>query len=111
MNASSHRRRYIIFDFDSTLVQMESFPELARIALKNHAERAQRLVTIERTTELTASGKMSMADGIALRIELLDGHRVHLEALVRSLKRAVTSARGPGPSATTSSRTKCVSPA
>jgi D-3-phosphoglycerate dehydrogenase len=82
---------YIVFDFDSTLVQVESLPELARITLKNHSERVRRLAAIENITELTASGKMSMAEGIAARIELLDGHRDHLEALVRSLKRSMTT--------------------
>jgi D-3-phosphoglycerate dehydrogenase len=80
----------IVFDFDSTLVQFESFPELARISLKNHPERADRLAEIERITELTASGGMSMGKGIALRIDLLDGHRKHLEKLSRSLKRSMT---------------------
>ena len=63
----------ILFDFDSTLVQVESFPELARISLKNHPQRVERLMEIERITDLTASGKMSMTEGIARRIELLDG--------------------------------------
>jgi D-3-phosphoglycerate dehydrogenase len=80
----------VVFDFDSTLVQFESFPELARISLKNHPERADRLAEIERITELTASGGMSMVKGIALRIGLLDGHRKHLEKLARSLKRSIT---------------------
>jgi D-3-phosphoglycerate dehydrogenase len=90
MRSKSPSPCHIIFDFDSTLVQVESLPELARISLKNHPERTERLAEIERITELTASGQMSMAEGIALRIELLDAHRSHIEALVRSLKRTLT---------------------
>ncbi len=82
--------RNFIGDFDSTLVQGESFPELARISLRKHPDRTARLEAIERITDLTASGQMSMADGIALRIGLLDGHRNHIETLVRSLKRQLT---------------------
>ncbi len=83
-------KRYYIFDFDSTLVGVESLPELARISLKNHPERRQRLAEIERITELTANGQMSMAEGIALRIELLDAKRNHLDGLIRVLKRALS---------------------
>ena len=83
-------KRYYIFDFDSTLVQVESLPELARVSLKNHPERAERLREVERITELTATGEMSMAEGIALRIELLNGHQKHLDSLTRVLKRSIS---------------------
>jgi D-3-phosphoglycerate dehydrogenase len=81
---------YFVFDFDSTLVQAESFPELARISLRHHPERAERLGEVERITELTATGEMSMEDGIRRRIELSAAHRKHLESLVRVLKRSIT---------------------
>jgi D-3-phosphoglycerate dehydrogenase len=81
---------YFVFDFDSTLVQVESFPELARISLRHHPERAERLREVERITELTATGEMSMEEGIARRIELSAAHRKHLESLVRVLKRSIT---------------------
>lgn len=87
---TSRNQRYYVFDFDSTLVQVESLPELARVSLKNHPERAERLREVERITELTANGKMSMAEGISLRIELLGAHEKHLERLGRSLKRTIS---------------------
>jgi len=83
-------RRHYVFDFDSTLVSVETLPELARLSLKSHPERTERLHEVERITELTATGGMSMAEGIALRIELLDAHRKHIDALVRVLKRAIS---------------------
>jgi D-3-phosphoglycerate dehydrogenase len=82
--------RHFVFDFDSTLVQVESLPELARISLRNHPERVERLREVERITELTASGKMSMAEGIALRIELASAHRKHVDSLIRVLRRSLT---------------------
>jgi D-3-phosphoglycerate dehydrogenase / 2-oxoglutarate reductase len=82
--------RHFVFDFDSTLVQVESLPELARISLKHHPERVERLREVERITELTANGKMSMAEGIALRIELASAHRKHIDSLVRVLRRSLT---------------------
>jgi D-3-phosphoglycerate dehydrogenase len=82
--------RFYVFDFDSTLVQVESFPELARISLRHHPERTERLAEVERITELTATGEMSMAEGIALRIELASAHRKHVDSLVRVLKRSIT---------------------
>ena len=90
MTRDKRDRRYYVFDFDSTLVQVESLPELARVSLKNHPERAERLREVERITELTATGKMSMAEGIAIRIELLNGHRKHLDSLARVLKRSIS---------------------
>ena len=82
--------RHFVFDFDSTLVQVESLPELARISLRHHPERAERLREVERITELTATGQMSMAEGIALRIELSSAHRKHVDSLIRMLKRSLT---------------------
>jgi D-3-phosphoglycerate dehydrogenase / 2-oxoglutarate reductase len=82
--------RHFVFDFDSTLVQVESLPELARISLKHHPERAERRSEVERITELTATGNMSMAEGIALRIELASAHRKHVASLVRVLRRSLT---------------------
>ncbi len=81
---------YYVFDFDSTLVQVESLPELARISLRHHPKRAARIAEVEHITELTANGQMSMAEGIALRIELLNAHQKHLESLIRVLKRSLT---------------------
>lgn len=81
---------YYVFDFDSTLVQVESLPELARISLRHHPRRAARIAEVEHITELTANGQMSMAEGIALRIELLNAHQKHLESLIRVLKRSLT---------------------
>jgi D-3-phosphoglycerate dehydrogenase / 2-oxoglutarate reductase len=81
---------YFVFDFDSTLVQVESLPELARISLRHHPERAERLSEVERITELTTTGAMSMAEGIALRIDLASAHRKHVDSLTRTLKRAIT---------------------
>lgn len=81
---------FFIFDFDSTLVQSESLPELARISLRHHPERAERLREVERLTELTATGKMSMEEAIALRIELASAHRKHVESLIRVLRRSLT---------------------
>jgi D-3-phosphoglycerate dehydrogenase len=82
--------RYFVFDFDSTLVQVESLPELARISLRHHPERSERLREVERITELTATGKMSMVEGIARRIELASAHRKHVDSLVRVLRRSLT---------------------
>jgi len=82
--------RHFIFEFDSTLVQVESLPELARISLKHHPERVERLREVERITELTATGKMSMAEGLTLRLELASAHRKHVDSLVRVLRRSLT---------------------
>jgi D-3-phosphoglycerate dehydrogenase / 2-oxoglutarate reductase len=79
-----------VFDFDSTLVQVESLPELARISLRHHPERAERLEEVERITELTTTGGMSMAEGIALRINLASAHRKHVDSVIRVLKRSIT---------------------
>jgi D-3-phosphoglycerate dehydrogenase len=82
--------RQFIFDFDSTLVQVESLPELARLSLRHHPERAERLREVERITELTANGEMSMEEGITLRIQLAAAHRKHIESLIRVLRRSLT---------------------
>lgn len=50
----------------------------------------QRLEEVERITELTTTGQMSMAEGISLRIELASAHRKHVDGLIRVLKRSLT---------------------
>ncbi len=77
--------RYFIFDFDSTLIQVESLPEPARASLRHHLERSERLAEVERIIELTGTGRTSMSDGI----ELLNGRRKHIDSVVRILKRAI----------------------
>mgnify|MGYP001204385320 CR=1 FL=1 len=50
-------RQHYVFDFDSTLVSVETLPELARLSLKSHPERTERLHEVERITEL--EGKLA----------------------------------------------------
>ena len=65
-NAAGH-----VLDFDSILVPIESIPYLARISLRHRPKRVLRIPEVEHITDLTTNGKTSMAECIALRIEIL----------------------------------------
>ena len=75
-----------IFDFDSTLTQVEGLEELATIALAGHPEALRRLEEIERLTEGAMNGSMPFAEALAKRVNLLSANARHLGPLVESLK-------------------------
>lgn len=48
-----NKRPIYVFDFDSTLISLESLDELASIALAGHPERAARMAALR---EITSQG-------------------------------------------------------
>jgi D-3-phosphoglycerate dehydrogenase / 2-oxoglutarate reductase len=86
MNTEKH----FVFDFDSTFVQVEALEELAAISLKNHRQRDKRMKEIGRLTHLGVDGKIPFNESLDKRVALLEGQLVHIDALVKVLKRKVS---------------------
>ena len=81
---------HYVFDFDSTLTQVEAFEELAEIALKKNAEKNKIIQKIKEITDLGIDGKISFTQSLEQRIQLLHAHKDHLEILVKRLKKKIS---------------------
>jgi D-3-phosphoglycerate dehydrogenase / 2-oxoglutarate reductase len=75
-----------IFDFDSTLTQLETLEELARIALSGHPERTARLVELQRITDLGMAGNLSFNESLRRRLPLFQANRRHVDELIYQLQ-------------------------
>lgn len=82
--------KYIIIDFDSTFTKVEGLDELGAVALENEADKAERLLEIKKITDLGMEGKISFADSLVKRIQLLKANKKHLPALIERLKGQVS---------------------
>ncbi|MFC5372617.1 phosphoglycerate dehydrogenase [Brevundimonas faecalis] len=83
-----------IFDFDSTLVRVETLEALADIALSDAPDAAARKAEIAALTDQAMSGQVAFEDALRRRLELLSLKRSHVEALTdRILDEATASIR------------------
>jgi D-3-phosphoglycerate dehydrogenase / 2-oxoglutarate reductase len=79
-----------VIDFDSTFTKVEGLDELADIALAGHAQQEKIVGQIRQLTDRGMNGEMSFAEGLRARIELLQAHRSHIDALVERLRTKVS---------------------
>lgn len=84
------QQKYYVFDFDSTLTQVEAFEELAEIALKKNPDKNKIVQRIKEITDLGIDGKISFTQSLEQRIQLLHAHKDHLEVLVKRLKKKIS---------------------
>ena len=80
----------VVVDFDSTIVQVESLDELARIALKSAPDKADRLAKIQKLTELGMAGKLGFGEALSQRLALFAATQDDIDELVALLKQRVT---------------------
>lgn len=78
-------RKYI-FDFDSTLTQVEALEVLAEITLQGNPNKAEILQEIRELTNSGIDGDISFTESLSRRIRLLKAHRNHLDTLVKELR-------------------------
>jgi D-3-phosphoglycerate dehydrogenase len=83
-----------IFDFDSTLVRIETLEALADIALSDAPDAAAKKAEIASLTDQAMSGQVDFGTALRRRLELLALSRVQVEALAdRILDEASASVR------------------
>ncbi|MNH77899.1 D-3-phosphoglycerate dehydrogenase [compost metagenome] len=83
-----------IFDFDSTLVRIETLEALADIALSDAPDAAAKKAEIASLTDQAMSGQLDFGTALRRRLELLALTRSHVEALAdRILDEASASIR------------------
>lgn len=90
MNATLMAQKYYVFDFDSTLTQVEAFEELADIALAKSPQKNNIIQKIKEITDLGIDGKISFTQSLEQRIALLHANKSHLEILVKRLKKKIS---------------------
>lgn len=81
----------LIFDFDSTFIQVEALDVLCEIAYKNNNDLTHALSEIQRITNLGMEGKLSLKESLYQRLHLLNAHRDDLEELIKQLKSKISS--------------------
>ncbi|MGH7026172.1 phosphoglycerate dehydrogenase [Brevundimonas sp.] len=83
-----------IFDFDSTLVRIETLEALAEIALSDAPDAAAKKAEIAALTDQAMSGQVDFGTALRRRLDLLSLTRAHVEALSdRILDEASASVR------------------
>ena len=86
-----NKRPVYIFDFDSTLIQLESLEELAYIALANHPERSARMASLEHITKQGMAGEMPFDESINKRLKLFQAHKSDVDKLINHLNTSWTT--------------------
>ncbi|MCB0311643.1 MAG: hypothetical protein KDD42_10445, partial [Bdellovibrionales bacterium] len=66
-----------IIDFDSTIIAVEAFEELAKISLKGHADAQHIFEQISQITRAGMEGHMPLTQSLQKRIELLQANKKH----------------------------------
>ncbi|MEM1339239.1 MAG: phosphoglycerate dehydrogenase [Bacteroidota bacterium] len=78
-------RKYV-FDFDSTLTEVEALDVWAEMTLAGKANREHVLSEIQRITNLGIDGEISFTESLERRITLLGAHRNDLPVLIQALR-------------------------
>lgn len=86
---SNHKKIFII-DFDSTFIQVEAMDVLAEISLAKHPKRNELVQEIKDITNLGMEGRLSFAESLRKRVEILAANKSHLKDLTKILKKKVT---------------------
>lgn len=80
----------LILDFDSTIVQVESLDELAKIALKNHPEKDLKIQQIKDLTNAGMAGEITFESSLQQRLSILESEKKHVSQLSKCLVHEIT---------------------
>ena len=83
--------KYIIIDFDSTFVKVESLDVLGEISLDGQSNKAETLKKIADITNQGMNGDISFAESLTDRLNLLNAGKHQLDALIERLKSEVSN--------------------
>ncbi|MFO1258913.1 MAG: phosphoglycerate dehydrogenase [Gammaproteobacteria bacterium] len=80
----------LIFDFDSTFVQVESLETLASISLKHRADCANIIDKMTHLTQGAMAGSLSFSEAISEKVSLLSASKRDIDELIIALRNKVT---------------------
>ena len=84
------KSRKFVFDFDSTLTQVEALDVLAEISLANNPDRDKIIKQIQEITDLGIDGDISFTDSLKRRIALLKAKKSDLDILIKRLSKQIS---------------------
>lgn len=65
-------KKYLVIDFDSTIIEVETLEELAEEALRDNKNKEEILKQISKITNQGMEGKISFTDSLQKRLSLFD---------------------------------------
>lgn len=83
-------KKYLICDFDSTIVSIETLDELAKFIMHKTEYNIDLAQKIEEITEMGMQGKISFSQSLHMRLELMQLHRSDIEEFKEYVKNAIT---------------------
>src|SRR5690606_23628481 len=83
--------RYYVIDFDSTFTKVEALDVLGEISLAGDENKDAILEEIEDLTNKGMGGTITFRESLEKRLELLRAHQKHLDPLVKTLKKRVST--------------------
>lgn len=84
------KNTYLIIDFDSTIVGVESLDKLAEIVLKNHPQRVQIVEQIKEITVMGMEGKITFDESLKRRLSFFLPTKSDLNILIDILKQNIS---------------------
>jgi D-3-phosphoglycerate dehydrogenase len=84
------KNTYLIIDFDSTIVGVESLDKLAEIVLKNHPQRVQIVEQIKEITVMGMEGKITFDESLKTRLALFLPTKSDIDVLIDILKQNIS---------------------
>lgn len=87
-------RHTIFFDFDSTLVDIESFDELVALGMRDVPNKEAALQKIKEVTRKGMEGEMAFQDSLINRLNQADLHKKMFEEFSDTLKGHITDGLG-----------------
>lgn len=84
-------QKYLVIDFDSTLIEVEALDELAALALAGRPDGAAIAAEIARITNLGMDGTIPIDQSLERRLALLEAGRAEVEAITAQLKQRISA--------------------
>ncbi|QQS59158.1 HAD-IB family phosphatase [Candidatus Peregrinibacteria bacterium] len=84
------KRKIFLFDFDSTLVTVETLDELLKKALVNHPQKEHLSAEIEAITNAGMSGELAFRESLVRRMQIANIHQAYIDALGHDFTHFIT---------------------
>ena len=77
-----------IFDFDSTIISLETLDELANISLQTYKKSS--LQKISKITQNAMNGIIPFSEALSQRVKLINANQKHIDMLIKNLKNQIS---------------------
>jgi len=84
------KKNVLIFDFDSTIIGLESLDEIAKEFLKKHPEKEKISQKIEQITDLGMVGKIDFNESLRRRVELINPSKKQIQNSLKKIEKSIS---------------------